>query len=61
VEGVRTRWGSVRPYPAATRAANYAFDVTPAKLITGLVTERGIAPASREGLTSLYPERLKAP
>jgi methylthioribose-1-phosphate isomerase len=53
------RWGSVRPYGAGTRAANYAFDITPAKLITGLVTERGIAPASREGLASLYPERLE--
>jgi len=58
-EGSRSRRGSVRPYPAATRAANYAFDITPAKLITGLVTERGIAPASREGLASLYPERSK--
>jgi methylthioribose-1-phosphate isomerase len=55
------RWGSVRPYPAATRAANYAFDVTPAKLITGFITERGITPASREGLRSLYPERVRAP
>jgi hypothetical protein len=38
-------------------AANYAFDVTPARLVTGLFTERGIAPASEEGLLSLYPER----
>ncbi len=38
-------------------AANYAFDVTPARLITGLITERGIAPASEEGLLALYPER----
>jgi methylthioribose-1-phosphate isomerase len=38
-------------------AANPAFDVTPARLVTGLVTERGIAPASREGLLGLYPER----
>ena len=40
-------------------ARNDAFDVTPARLITGLVTERGIAPASREGLASLYPERAQ--
>jgi len=38
-------------------AANPAFDVTPARLVTGLITERGIAPATRSGLLSLYPER----
>jgi methylthioribose-1-phosphate isomerase len=38
-------------------AANPAFDVTPARLVTGLITERGIAPATRDGLLSLYPER----
>jgi methylthioribose-1-phosphate isomerase len=37
-------------------ARNDAFDVTPARLITGLITERGICEASREGLRSLYPE-----
>ena len=37
-------------------AANYAFDVTPARLITGLITERGIATPSEEGLLKLYPE-----
>jgi methylthioribose-1-phosphate isomerase len=36
-------------------ARNYAFDVTPARLVTGLITERGICDASREGLASLYP------
>jgi methylthioribose-1-phosphate isomerase len=36
--------------------ANPAFDVTPARLVTGIITERGIAPASREGLGALYPE-----
>ena len=39
-----------------TRAANPAFDVTPARLVTGLITERGVAPASAEGLARLYPE-----
>ena len=38
-------------------AGNPAFDVTPARLVTGLITERGICPASEEGLLSLYPER----
>jgi methylthioribose-1-phosphate isomerase len=40
-----------------TPAANYAFDVTPARLVTGLITERGVTEASTEGLLSLYPER----
>lgn len=43
--------------PVTTRAANYAFDVTPARLVTGLITERGVADASREGLQGLFPER----
>ena len=38
-------------------AANPAFDVTPARLVTAIITERGVAPASCEGLLSLYPER----
>lgn len=41
-------------------AGNPAFDVTPARLVTGFITERGIAPATREGLLSLYPERKDA-
>ncbi len=39
------------------RAANPAFDVTPARLISGLMTERGVCAATREGLLALYPER----
>ncbi|MEM7637348.1 MAG: S-methyl-5-thioribose-1-phosphate isomerase, partial [Pseudomonadota bacterium] len=38
-------------------AGNPAFDVTPARLVTGLITERGVCEASAEGLLSLYPER----
>jgi methylthioribose-1-phosphate isomerase len=38
-------------------AGNPAFDVTPARLVTGLITERGLAPASRAGLLGLYPEK----
>ncbi|HSF96059.1 MAG TPA: S-methyl-5-thioribose-1-phosphate isomerase [Thermohalobaculum sp.] len=41
-------------------AANPAFDVTPARLVTGLVTERGVAEASEAGLLALFPERLRA-
>ncbi len=40
--------------PPGSDAANYAFDVTPARLVTGFVTERGVTPASREGLSRLY-------
>ena len=40
-------------------ASNPAFDVTPARLVTGFVTERGVCPATREGLLSLYPEHAE--
>jgi methylthioribose-1-phosphate isomerase len=47
----------VRLTPEGSAAANYAFDVTPARLVTGLITERGVCAASRDGLLSLFPER----
>ena len=40
-------------------AGNPAFDVTPARLVTGFITERGVCPATREGLVSLYPEHAE--
>jgi methylthioribose-1-phosphate isomerase len=43
--------------PHGTRAINYAFDVTPARLVTGLLTERGITRASKEWLAAMFPER----
>ena len=43
--------------PTDSPAANYAFDVTPARLVTGLITERGVCEASKEGLSKLYPEK----
>ena len=43
--------------PEGSAAANPAFDVTPARLVTALVTERGICEASAEGLAALYPEQ----
>jgi len=49
--------GTVRISPDATPSANPAFDVTPARLVSGLITERGIAPATREGLARLFPDR----
>lgn len=42
--------------PDDSPALNIAFDVTPASLITGLITERGICPASEKGLLHLFPE-----
>ena len=42
--------------PEDSPAANYAFDVTPARLVTGLITERGICDASAGGILGLYPE-----
>ena len=43
--------------PRDAQAANYAFDVTPARLVTGIITERGICAASHSGLRQLFPEQ----
>lgn len=51
---------SVRVVPEGSAALNLAFDVTPGRLVTGIITERGVCPATREGLLSLYPERRTA-
>ena len=42
--------------PETTPASNYGFDVTPARLVTKIITERGICDASEEGLLELFPE-----
>jgi methylthioribose-1-phosphate isomerase len=47
----------VRTVPETSPIRNYGFDVTPARLITGLITDRGVCPASERGLLGLYPER----
>jgi len=47
---------SVRITPENTKALNLGFDITPSRLITGLITERGITEASEEGLLKLFPE-----
>jgi methylthioribose-1-phosphate isomerase len=47
--------------PPGSTAANPAFDVTPARLVTGLITERGVCAASRDGLLSLFPEKSRIP
>ena len=46
--------------PAGTAVANPAFDVTPGRLFTGLITERGICAASSTGLSDLFPEHANA-
>jgi methylthioribose-1-phosphate isomerase len=48
---------SVLICPETTQASNYGFDVTPAKLVTKIITERGVCEASEEGLLSLFPEQ----
>jgi methylthioribose-1-phosphate isomerase len=48
---------SVQISPDGTPARNPAFDVTPGRLVTGLITERGIAPATAAGLAAMFPDR----
>ncbi|MBI9089081.1 MAG: S-methyl-5-thioribose-1-phosphate isomerase [Desulfobacterium sp.] len=43
--------------PQSSPCANHAFDVTPSRLVTGLITERGMCSASQEGILTLFPER----
>ena len=43
--------------PAASPAANYAFDVTPARLVTGFITERGVCAASEDAVRALFPDK----
>jgi methylthioribose-1-phosphate isomerase len=49
----------VRIAPETTQALNIAFDVTPARYVAGLITERGVCAASRDGLLGLFPERAR--
>ena len=48
---------TIRVVPPSSPAANPAFDVTPARLVTGLITERGLCGATAAGLQGLFPER----
>jgi methylthioribose-1-phosphate isomerase len=48
---------SVRIVPDGSNVANYGFDVTPARLVTGLITERGVIAATRAALAQAFPER----
>ena len=49
---------SVRVPPAGSPAANYAFDVTPARLVTGFITERGVCNATEDGIRSLFQDKF---
>jgi methylthioribose-1-phosphate isomerase len=51
---------TVRIVPDGSPVANYGFDVTPARLVTGLITERGVLAANRAALASAFPERIAA-
>jgi methylthioribose-1-phosphate isomerase len=50
----------VRTTAKGTPVSNYAFDVTPARLVTGLITERGVCEASEAGLLGLFPESARS-
>ncbi len=50
---------TVQVVPDGSAVANYAFDVTPARFVTGLITERGVIAANREALAEAFPERAK--
>lgn len=49
---------TIQVVPDQSPVANYGFDVTPARLVTGLITERGTAPATEAGIAALFPERI---
>jgi methylthioribose-1-phosphate isomerase len=51
---------TVQVVPDGSPVANYGFDVTPARLVTGLITERGVIAAAREALARAFPERAGA-
>jgi methylthioribose-1-phosphate isomerase len=50
---------TVQIVPDGSAVANYAFDVTPARLVTGLITERGVIAANRSALVQTFPERAE--
>lgn len=52
---------TVRIIPDGSAVANYAFDVTPARLVSGLITERGVIMPTRAALAAAFPERVATP
>ena len=59
-DGAASRMVEVRLVPEGSRACNPAFDVTPARLVTALITERGVCAASAAGLQAMFPQRWPA-
>jgi methylthioribose-1-phosphate isomerase len=51
--------GSVQICPDKTKARNWGFDVTPSRLVTGLITERGICSATESDIFNMFPEQIK--
>jgi methylthioribose-1-phosphate isomerase len=51
---------TVQIVPDGTAVANYGFDVTPARLVTALITERGVIAATRQAIAGTFPERAAA-
>ena len=49
----------VRLTPEGSPAANYAFDVTPRRLVSGLITERGICPPNEQSILAMFPEHAR--
>ncbi|NQU53426.1 MAG: S-methyl-5-thioribose-1-phosphate isomerase [Bacteroidetes bacterium] len=49
---------TVRLVPEKSKVANYGFDVTPARLVTGLITERGVCEANKKSILKLFPEKI---
>lgn len=50
---------TVRLAAPGTRAVNFSFDITPARLVSGLITERGIVQANREAIGALFPDKYQ--
>jgi methylthioribose-1-phosphate isomerase len=50
---------SVQLLPSGTQVSNFGFDITPARLVSGLITERGVCAASARGLAELFPESAR--
>gem|GEM_PF-113028 len=62
ISGMNDKTGeieTVRLVAPGTQAINYSFDVTPARLISGLITERGIVQANKEAIDALFPDKTK--
>jgi methylthioribose-1-phosphate isomerase len=51
---------SVQVTPDGSPVRNFGFDVTPARYVTGLITERGVCPATQAGLSGLFPDQAQA-